>query len=152
MPYVIFYYVIICYVFSEATTTSWEFDKFHRKTPMLESFFPLKWWNYIKTFVLLEFFSDRLMPWASLKYNRSIILQGTFLWIFGKWFMKTPKKPIHFTTNSSQYRGHRHLEVLWSFILHIFWRFVLSLKSSHYAYILLYMHKTLPTLGIEKEQ
>ena len=28
----------------------------------------------------------------------------------------------------------------------------MSLKNSHYAYIPLYMHKTLPTLGNEKEQ
>ena len=28
----------------------------------------------------------------------------------------------------------------------------LSLKNSHYAYIPPYMHKTLPTLGNEKEQ
>ena len=30
-------------------------------------------------------------------------------------------------------------------------RFVFK-KNSHYAYIPLYMHKTLPTLGNEKEQ
>ena len=30
--------------------------------------------------------------------------------------------------------------------------FVLSLKNSHYAYIPPDMHKTLPTLGNEKEQ
>ena len=28
----------------------------------------------------------------------------------------------------------------------------MSLKNSHYAYISWYMHKTLPTLGNEKEQ
>ena len=31
-------------------------------------------------------------------------------------------------------------------------RFVLSLKHSYYAYIPSYMHKTLPTLGSDKEQ
>ena len=36
--------------------------------------------------------------------------------------------------------------------MYIFERFVLSLKNSHYAYIPLYMDKTLPTLGNEKEQ
>ena len=62
------------------------------------------------------------------------------------------KKNIHFTTNVSIYTCHRHFEVLWSFILYILWRFLLSLRNSPYAYIPLYMHKTLPTLGIEKEQ
>ena len=61
MPYVIFYYVIICYVFSEATTTWSEFDKFHRKTPVLESFF-LKMMKLYKGIFLLEFFSHRLTP------------------------------------------------------------------------------------------
>ena len=36
--------------------------------------------------------------------------------------------------------------------LYILQRFVLSLKNSHYPYIPLYMNKTLPTLGNEKEQ
>ena len=36
--------------------------------------------------------------------------------------------------------------------LYILQRFVLSLKNSHYDYIPLYKHKTLPTLGNEKEQ
>ena len=48
--------------------------------------------------------------------------------------------------------GHRHFEVLWSFILYILWRFALSLKSDHYAYIPLYMNKTHPTSGDEKGQ
>ena len=47
--------------------------------------------------------------------------------------------------------GHRHFEVLRSFILYILLRFILSLKNSHYAYIP-YMHKTLSTLGNKKEQ
>ena len=48
--------------------------------------------------------------------------------------------------------GHTHFEVLRSFILYILQRFVLSLIQSDYAYIPPYMHKTLPTLGNEKEQ
>ena len=48
--------------------------------------------------------------------------------------------------------GHTHFEVLWSFILYILQRFVLSLIQSDYPYIPPYMHKTLPTLGNEKEQ
>ena len=68
------------------------------------------------------------------------------------------KNNIHFTTNIYIYiyiyiyMGHRHFKVLWSFIFHILLRFVLSLKSSNYAFIPPYMHKTLPTLGNEKEQ
>ena len=65
---------------------------------------------------------------------------------------KCQKKPTHFTTYISICTGHRHFNVLWSFILYILQRFVLSLKNSHYAYIPLYMHKTLPTLGNGKEQ
>ena len=37
-----------------------------------------------------------------------------------------------------------------SIILYILLRFVLSLKNSHYVYISLHMHKTLPTLENEK--
>ena len=65
--------------------------------------------------------------------------------------MKTSKKK-HFTTNRSIYTSHRHFDVLWSFILYILQRFVLFLKHSHYAYTPPYIHKTLPTLGNEKEQ
>ena len=53
------------------------------------------------------------------------------------------------------YMGHRHFEILWSFILYILERFVLSLKNTHYAYIPPHMHKALTkhkTLGNEKEQ
>ena len=62
------------------------------------------------------------------------------------------KKTIHFTTYISICKGNRHSEVLWSIVLYILYRFVLSLKNSHYAYIPPYMHKILPTLGNEKEQ
>ena len=65
---------------------------------------------------------------------------------------KCPKKLIHFTTDISMYLGHRRFEVLWTFILHILQRFVLSLKNSHYAYIPPYMPKSLPTLENEKGQ
>ena len=62
------------------------------------------------------------------------------------------KKNIHFTTNISIYTGHRHFEVLWSFILYISQTFILSLENSHYPYIPPYMHKTLPPLETEKEK
>ena len=74
-----------------------------------------------------------------------------------------PWKKRYSCQNKHSYTGHRYFEDLWSFILYIFVKvcfvfkkqsltFVLSLKNSHYAYIPLYMHKTLPTLGNEKEQ
>ena len=66
--------------------------------------------------------------------------------------MKTSKKPIHFITYVSIRAGCRHFKVWWGFILHILYRFILSLKNIHFAYIPLYMHKTLRTLGNEKEQ
>ena len=71
---------------------------------------------------------------------------------FRKVIYENVEKKNHLITNISIYTGHRYFEVLWSFILYILWRFVLSLKNSHYAYIPPYMHKTLPTLGNEKEQ
>ena len=62
------------------------------------------------------------------------------------------KRNIHCTTNISIYTGHRHFEVLWRFILYIFLTVCFVFKNSHLAYIPPYMHKTLPTLGNEKEQ
>ena len=41
-------------VFRSNHYCSWNFPEFYRKTPVLESLFSLKWWNYIKTFVLHE--------------------------------------------------------------------------------------------------
>ena len=61
-------------------------------------------------------------------------------------------KPRKKTYHNKQIYGQRHFYVLWSFILYILQRFVLSLKHNHYAYTPPYMHKTLPTLGNEKEQ
>ena len=161
MHYVIFYCVIIHYVFSEATNTVLEtLTNSTGKHLCWSLFFSLKWFFPQKTFVLHEqdvllpkFSSHRLTSQTSQKYNRSIaILRRTLPWIFGKWFMKTFKKTFHFATNISIYMGHRHFKVLWSFTLYILKRFVMSLKNSHYAYIPLYMHKSLPTLGNEKEQ
>ena len=65
--------------------------------------------------------------------------------------MKMPKKKNHFTTNISIHADHRHLEVLWSFILDIV-KICFVFKNIHYIHITLYMHRTLPTLGNEKEQ
>ena len=41
-------------VFRSNHNCSWKFHRFHRKTPVSESLFSLKWWNYIKAFVLHE--------------------------------------------------------------------------------------------------
>ena len=67
------------------------------------------------------------------KYNRSIVI----LW---RALKTSKKKNISQQTYIYIYRGHRHFEVLWSFILCILWRFVLSLKNSHYVYISLYIY------------
>ena len=40
------------HVFRSNHHCSWKFHKFHRKTLVLESLFSLRWWNYIKTFIL----------------------------------------------------------------------------------------------------
>ena len=91
----------------------------------------------------------------SLEYNRSIdILWRTLLWIFGKWFMKTS------TTKKNKFISQQTFLYIWVTDILKFYedlfctlkRFVLSLKNSHYAYIPPYMHKTLSTLGNEKEQ
>ena len=63
---------------------------------------------------------------------------------------KEKEKKKKFKTNISISMGHRHFEILWSFIFYILCRLVLSSRNSHYAYILLYMHKTLSTLGMRK--
>ena len=48
MCFVIFYYIIICYVFSEASTPVLEsFMNFTGKHLSWRLFFSLKWWNYI---------------------------------------------------------------------------------------------------------
>ena len=99
----------ICYMFSEATTSFWKFHKFHLKTPELESLFLIKMMELYKDIcsawisrTSAQIFSRRLMSYMSQKYSRYIaILWRTILWIFRKWYMKTPKKNIHFTTNIS---------------------------------------------------
>ena len=120
--------------------------------------FFLKWWNYIKIFVLHELavllliFFHILTSETSQKYYRSIVI----LWrlrIFGRWFTKTSKKKKHSFHNKHIYIMRvTDIEVLWSFILYTSSRFVLSLKNSRYAYIPPYIYKTLPTLRNEKEQ
>ena len=131
------------------------FHRFHRKTPVLESLFSLQWWNYIKILVLYDnpyfcrFFF--LKDWRHKRVKNTVdllLLYGEHFYGFSKsdlW--KLREKNIHFTRNISIYTGYRYFEVLWSL-----WRFVLSLKNSHYAYIAPYMYKILPTLGNEKQQ
>ena len=105
----------------------WKFHKFHLKTPELESLFLIKMMELYKDIcsawisrTSAQIFSRRLMSYMSQKYSRYIaILWRTILWIFRKWYMKTPKKK-HSFHNKHIYIGHRHFEVLWSFILYIF--------------------------------
>ena len=42
-----FYSIITSHIFGSNHHSSWKFHKFHRKTPVLESLFSLKWLNYI---------------------------------------------------------------------------------------------------------
>ena len=95
-------------------------------------------------------FSHRLMSQMSQKYNRSIvILWRALLWIFKKWFMKTLKqKNIHFITDISLYIRS---QTFWSF-LKFYFVHIVKVCFVYYAYIPLYMNKTLLTLGNEKEQ
>ena len=61
------------------------------------------------------------------------------------------KKNIHFTTNISVYT----ITDILKFYGNLFCTYCNSFcvfKNSHYAYIPLHMHKTLPTFGNEKEQ
>ena len=66
---------------------------------------------------------------------------------------KLRKKPIHFTTDISV--NIYGLQIFSSFMQFYFVHIVkvcFVFKNSRYAYIPPYMHKTLPTLGNEKEQ
>ena len=56
-----------------------------------------------------------------LHWNQPSAIMYTYIFDFYvKWFLKMLKKSICFTTKISIYTGHRHFEVLWSFILCIF--------------------------------
>ena len=108
-----------------------------------------------QSFTVMDNFSHRLISWTSQKYNRSFaILQRTVLWIFMKRFMKTSEKKHSFHNKHTYiYRP----QTFWSFMnfyfVHTYCKDLFCLwKNSHYAYILLYLHKTLPTLENEKEQ
>ena len=121
-----FYFVIICSVFPEVTTTVLEsFTNSTEKHLCWTLFFSLKWWNYIKVFVLHDkpYFCRIfiLKDWHHKWVKNTIDL----LLFYGEFFngflesdlRKLQKKNIHFTTNISIYTGQRHFEVLWSFIL-----------------------------------
>ena len=74
-------------------------------------------------------------------------------WIFGKWFMKMLKKKHSFhKKHVCIYR----LQTFWSFMKFYFVNIVKACSSvfrkQSLAYIPLYIHKTFPTLGNEKEQ
>ena len=128
MLYVVFllHNNILC-VFRSKHHCSWKFHKFHRKTPVLESL--------LKSYRPADLFhvGFSLYPIIHVNYVKSYCLFKHFYGFseIGLWKCWT-KKNFHFTTNISIYMGHRHFEVLWSFILYILWRFLfLSLKNSH---------------------
>ena len=137
----------------------WKFHKFHLKTPELESLFLIKMMELYKDIcsawisrTSAQIFSRRLMSYMSQKYSRYIaILWRTILWIFRKWYMKTPKKKF-ISQQTYLYRSQTFWSFMKFYFVHILKVCFVFKKNSHYAYIPLYMHKTLPTLGNEKEQ
>ena len=64
--------------------------------------------------------------------------------------MKTSKKPIHFTTDISIFMGHKHFEVYE--VLFCTYCIGLVFKKQSLCLYSPYIHKTLLTLGNEKEQ
>ena len=122
-------------VFRSNRHCSWNFHKFHGKTLVLESLFFLRMMKLYKyncsAWISPTSAKNWLTSLAFRKYNRSVILWRTLLWIFRKWFMKTSKKKKKKKIISQQ----------------IF----IYIYSSHYAYIPQHTHKTLPTLGNEKK-
>ena len=161
MPCVFFCYVIICYLFSEATAFVLESSKNSTGKFLCWSlFFPengkiisRRLFCMNKSYFCRNFF---LIDWCHKRLKNTIDLSlfygEHFYGFLESDLWKRWKKNIHFTADISLYTGHRHFEVLWSFILYISQRFVLSLKIGRNAYILPYIHKTLPTLRNEKEQ
>ena len=89
MHYLIFYYVMLL-VFRSKHHFSWKFQKFLRM---------MKLYKYIcSTWISCtsaKFCYSQIDGIHVLTKNRStIILQKTFVWVFGKWFIKTSKKFI----------------------------------------------------------
>ena len=139
---------------------SWKFYKFQRKTHVLESLFSLKWWNHIRHLICINTSYFCQIFFLTGRHHKRLKNTTDLLLLYREHFYefsesnlwKRPKKSFHFTTIISIYTGHKHFEVLWSFILYILQRFALSLRNSSYGYIPLYMHNLLPTLGNEKEK
>ena len=127
MPYVIFHYMIICYVFLEATSTFLENFTNSTKNHLCWSLFfhmIIKLYKDISStwisHTFVENFSSYIDVAKSKKSEKSIvILLRALLWILGKWFMKTSIKKHLFHNKHFYIYGHRQFEVLWSFILYI---------------------------------
>ena len=114
---------------------SWKFHKFHRKTPVLESLFErivgycffFKMMKLSRLFCMnkLYFCRNYFVTDRCHKGHKNIIDLMLFYgehWIFGKWFMKMSKKRTFISQQTYVtliHQGHRHFEVLWSFILYI---------------------------------
>ena len=102
-----FYCVIICCLFSEATTT------------VLESFTNsiekhLCWSLFLKKLQACRPISGLLfsIPDNSCWFRQILSIVWTLLWIFGNWFMKMSRKK-HFATNIYIYGSS---QTFWSFI------------------------------------
>ena len=110
-------------VFRSNHHCSWKSHKFHRKTTCVGVSFFLKMMKLYKDIcsalisrTSADFF---LIDW---RHKRLKIQQIYYCFtenIFGKWFTKSSKKETFISQNISLYMGHRHFEVLWSFILYI---------------------------------
>ena len=119
MPKMIFYYVIICYVFSEATTNVLEsFTKIPQENTCVEVFFKK---SCRPADLFHVYFS--LYPIIHVNYIKYYSLYIKLLWIFANWFIKMLEKK-HFRTNIYTYGS----QTFWSFMKFFF---VLPLRNSH---------------------
>ena len=81
-----------------------------------------------------------------------LILWRTLWWIFGKWFMKMSKGKTFISRQTYLYIQVTNFLKFYEVLFCKYCKGLLSLKNNRYACIPLYVHKTLPTLGNEKEQ
>ena len=131
------------HVFRSNHHCSWKFHKFHRKTPVLESVF--------KKVAGLFHVCFSLYPIIHVNNIKSHRLYKHFYGFLENDLWKLWKKKTLHNKHIYIYGS----QTFWSFVRFCFLHMVkvhFVFKNSHYAYIPPYMHKTLPTLGNEKEQ
>ena len=129
MPYIIFYYVMLL-VFRSNRHYSWKFYITNSigKHLCWSLFFSLKMiklYRHLFSMNKLYFcWNVFLIDWCHkhLKNTMDLLLfyRKHFYGFLESDLWKHWKKKSHFTTNISIHAGHRHFEVLWSFILYIF--------------------------------